>query len=351
MENKISVQAYKEFCAACCEHEGMSPQNARITAEVLCETDCFGINSHGAKNLYGYVKKQRAGGMDFKAQPEVVVQGIAYALMDARACIGMVAGWQAMELAIQKARSCGVALVTVRGSTHFGAAGFYANMAAKAGMVGISFSNVDPNMTVPGARGMILGNNPFSYASPLENGQSIFLDIAMSNAASLKVVQARKDGVQIPDNWIVDKDGLPTTDPSHYPEEGAMQPMAAHKGYGLAVMVELLSGVLSGGGISSVGEIKSWCFEPEVPNNVCHTFLAIDISKFAGTDRYLARSNELASALRGAPKAKEKARIYLPGEMEWEKHSRWNQIVELPDAVAESLNEMSADLGIAIPWE
>ena len=351
MANRISVQALKDFCAACCEHEGMSPENAGITAQVLCETDCFGTNSHGTKNLYGYVKKQRAGGMDFKAEPEVVAQGPAYALMDAHACMGMVAGYRAMELAIQKAKECGVALVTVRGSTHFGAAGFYANMAAEAAMVGISFPNVDPNMTVPGARGMILGNNPFSYASPLEGGRSIFLDIAMSNVASLKVIQARKDGVQIPDSWIVDRDGLPTTDPSHYPEEGAMQPMAAHKGYGLAVMVELLSGVLSGGGISSTGEIKSWCFEPETPNNVSHTFLAVDISKFAGTQNYLSRSNDLATALRNTPKAKGKDRVYLPGEIEWDKHDTWSHIVDLPDAVADSLQEMSEDLGIAVVWE
>lgn len=350
MSKKISVENYKAFCAACCEHEGMSKENAKITAEVLCETDLFGTNSHGAKNLYGYVKKQRAGGMDFSAEPEIIQEGPAYALLDAHAGMGMVAGWKAMHMAIEKAKTCGVALVTVKNSTHFGAAGFYANLAAKENLVGIAFSNVDPNMTVPGARGMILGNNPFSYASPLDNGESIFLDVAMSNVASLKVVQARKDGVQIPDTWIVDKDGVPTTDPSHYPEEGAMQPMAAHKGYGLAVMVELLSGALGGGGISSAGEIKSWCFDPEVPNNVSHTFLAIDVEKFAGKEKYLARSNDLANALHNTPKAKGKDRVYLPGEIEWEKHRRWNEVVELPDAVAEPLMQMSEDLGIAIQW-
>ena len=351
MSRKISVKAYKEFCAACCEHEGMSPENAKITAEVLCETDVFGINSHGAKNLYGYVKKQRAGGMDFKAEPEVLKEGEAYAMLDAHQGMGMVTGYKAMELAIEKAKKSGIALVTVKNSTHFGAAGYYSNLAAKAGMVGITFSNVDPNMTVPGARGMILGNNPFSYASPLENGESVFLDIAMSNVASLKVVQARKDGVKVPDTWIVDKDGVPTTDPSHYPEEGAMQPMAAHKGYGLAVMVELLTGALTGGGIGSTGEIKSWCFEPEVPNNVCHTFIAVDVEKFCGKKRYLSRSNDLVKALHETPKAKGKDRVYLPGEIEWEKHEKWSDVVELPDAVVESLTEMSGDLGIAIAWE
>lgn len=350
MANRISVKEFKNFCAECCQHEGMSAENAKITAEVLCETDLFGTNSHGTKNLYGYVKKQRAGGMDFKAEPEILKEGPAYALMDAHAGMGMVASYKAMELAIAKAKETGVALVTVKNSTHFGAAGFYSNMAAKAGMVGIAFSNVDPNMTVPGARGMILGNNPFSYASPTADGKSIFLDIAMSNVASLKVVQAKKDGKSIPDSWIVDKDGLPTTDPSHYPDEGAMQPMSAHKGYGLAVMVELLTGALTGGGIGSVGEIKSWCFDPEVPNNVCHTFIVVDAAKFAGTETYLSRSADLAKALHETPKAKGKDRVYLPGEIEWEKHDKWEEVVELPDAVAEALNEMSADMGISLKW-
>lgn len=351
MVNKIKVNTFKEFCRACCEKEGMSKENARITAEVLCETDCFGTNSHGSKNLYGYVKKQRAGGMDFKAEPEIINEGPSYALLDAHSGMGMVAGYKAMELAISKALKTGVAVVTVRNSTHFGAAGFYSNMAARAGMFGLAVSNVDPNMTVPGARGMIIGNNPLSYASPIGGDESIFLDIAMSNVASLKVVQARKDGAKIPDTWIVDKDGVPTTDPSHYPEEGAMQPFAAHKGYGLAVMTELLTGVLSGGAIGSTGEIKSWCFEPEVPNMVCHTFIAIDVAKFCGLESFIARSKELAAALRGAPKAKGCDRIYMPGEIEWSKHEKWSDTVELPDSVADSLREMSADLGIALNFE
>lgn len=350
MGNQIKVKDLKAFCAACCEHEGMSAENAQITAEVLCETDLFGTNSHGTKNLYGYVKKQKAGGMDFKAEPEVLSEGPSYALMDAHAGMGMVAGYKAMELAIEKAKETGIALVTVKNSTHFGAAGFYANMAAKAGMVGISFSNVDPNMTVPGARGMILGNNPFSYASPLKNGESVFLDIAMSNVASLKVIQARKDGIMIPDTWIVDRDGVPTCDPSRYPDEGAMQPMAAHKGYGLAVMVELLTAVLSGGAISSMGEIKSWCFAPETTNNVCHTFIAVNVEKFAGTDNYLARSEDLVDALHSAPKAKGKDRVFMPGEIEWEKHNKWEDMVELPGAVVESLREMSEVLGIPVEF-
>ncbi len=232
---RISIGSLKLFCARSLVEAGMSAQDADITAQVLVETDAFGTHSHGTKNLYGYIKRARAGGMSMTARPAVEAEGPAYALINANNCIGMVSSCTAMEMAIQKAKACGLSLVTVKNGTHFGAAGYYSNMAAREGLFGIAMSNVGPNMTIPGARGMVIGNNPLSFASPLTSMPSCFLDIALSTVASLKVVQARKDGNSVPDRWIVDKDGLPTTDPGHYPEEGAMQPMAAHKGYGLAV--------------------------------------------------------------------------------------------------------------------
>lgn len=350
MGKTIKLENLKAFCRDALTAKGMKPDFAAITAEVLSETDAFGTHSHGTKNLWGYVKKEAVGGTDWNAEPETVSEGDSFALIDAKNGIGMVASYKAMELACEKAKKTGVALVTVKNSTHFGAAGYYSTQAAKKGLFGIAMSNVDPNMTVPGARGMILGNNPFSYAAPT-GSDPIFLDIAMSNVASLKVVQARKDGASIPDTWIVDKDGLPTTDPSHYPEEGAMQPLAAHKGYGLAVMVELLTGVLSGGGVSSTGDIVSWCFQPEKHNNVANTFIAIDVDRFSGYDRFTSRADELSECLRSAPKAQGKDRIYMPGEIEWEKHKKAEKLLELPDAVAEQLELLSADADVKIDWE
>ena len=347
---KIKLSELKDFCEKAAVAAGMGQEDARVTAEVLAGTDAFGTHSHGTKNLLGYINKAEAGGVSLTAQPEIIKEGPAYALIDANNCIGMVSSYKAMELAIEKARECGIALVTVKNGTHFGAAGFYSNMAAAKGMLGIAMSNVDPNMTIPGARGMILGNNPLSYASPLESAPSCFLDIAMSNVASLKVVQARKDGKSIPDTWIVDKNGLPTTDPSHYPEEGAMQPMAAHKGYGIAVLVELLTGVLSGGKIGSLGEIPSWCFVPEKPNGVSNTFIVIDVDKFAGRDNYIARSEAFMDALHNTDKAQNVDRIFVPGEMEWNRYEKAAVALELPDAVADSLCELSEKCGISIPW-
>ena len=348
--SKIKITDLIEFCKEVLVREGMDESYAGIVAKTLSMTDAFGTNSHGSKNLRGYLQKFRAGGIDIHAVPEVVREGAAFAVVDAHQALGIIPAVQAMELACKKAQQEGIALVTVRNSCHFGAAGYYANLAAEKGMIGLSMSNVDPNMTAPGARGMLLGNNPLAYAAPSHTTPSVFLDIAMSNVASLKVVQARKDGKQIPPTWIVDKDGLPTTDPSHYPEEGAMQPMAAHKGYGLSIMVELLTGILSGGCTSMGGQIVSWCFEPEKPNNVCHTFIAINPACFLGSERVSDRVESMAKNLREAPKAKGSERIFTPGEIEWNKFfAAQAKGIELPLDVETSLRELSKESGVALP--
>lgn len=347
--SKIKLQDLKAFCKEALMKEGMKEEYAGIVAEVLSETDAFGTNSHGTKNLHNYLKKFRAGGIDIKAEPEIIKEGPAFAAFDAHKSLGIVPSVKAMELACTKAETEGIAIATVRNSCHFGAAGYYANIAAKRGLIGFSMSNVDPNMTVPGARGMLLGNNPFAYAAPAATTPSVFLDIAMSNVASLKVVQARKDGKEIPPTWIVDKDGLPTTDPSHYPEEGAMQPMAAHKGYGLSVMVELLTGILSGGCTSMGGDIVSWCFEMEKPNNVCHTFIAINPKMFLGEEKLSDRVETMAGILRTAPKAKGAERIYTPGEIEWSKHAiAEEEGFSIPADVEESLKGLAEESGIEL---
>ncbi len=347
--SRIKIEDLKTFCAEALVQEGMTEAHARTVAEVLAETDANGTHSHGTKNLHGYIKKFRAGGIDIKGEPQIVAEGVSFAVIDARNTLGMIPSVMAMGLACDKAEKTGIAIVTVKNSCHFGAAGYYANIAAKRGMIGLSMSNVDPNMTAPGARGMLLGNNPISYAVPAAKTGSVFLDIAMSNVASLKVVQARRDGRQIPSTWIVDKDGLPTTDPSHYPEEGAMQPMAAHKGYGLAIMVDILTGLLAGSSTSMSGEIVSWCFEMEKPNNVSHTFLAINPKLFSG-EGIGGRVEEMAETLRAAPKAKGVERIYTPGEIECNKHRDAEQNgIDLPPDVESSLAGLAQELGIQLP--
>lgn len=347
---RITINNLKAFVVAALVKEGMAVEQAEIVGDVLAVTDAYGTHSHGTKNLHNYIRKARSGGVDFSARPHIVREGPAFAVLDAENSMGMIAGVEAMKLACDKAERSGIAIVTVKHSCHFGAVGYYVNLAAARGMIGFAASNVDPNMNAPGAKGKALGNNPLGYASPAISTPSIFLDIALSNVASLKVFQARSDGREIPDNWIVDKDGLPTTDPSAYPEEGAMQPLGAHKGYGLAIFVDLLTGVLNGSATSMGGDIGSWIIDLDKPNNVSHSFLVIDASKFTDDNSTLKeRTEAIAQDLRGLPKAKGTERIYTPGEMEWARyHEALKNGILLPDDLLESLTELADELGIEL---
>lgn len=342
---KIRLDNLEKFCVEALVKTGMNRKNAKIAAEALITTDTFGVMTHGTKNLYQYIQKMRAGGLDAAAQPKVEGEGAAWAVINGNKAIGMVSASMAMKLAAEKAKKTGIAYVGVKNSCHFGAAGYYANMAANEGLIGISMSNADPVMAVPNGRSKVIGTNPFSFAAPLADGRSVFLDIALSNAAALKVVAAYKNGKQIPDTWLVDENGLPTTDAAKFPQNASLQPMGAHKGYGLAVLVELLASVITGAGILS--EITSWNLDLSAENNAGHAFIAIDISKMMPRELYNARVTQMANELRNAPKAAGADRIYLPGEMEWDRREQVlkSGVLELNDEAAASLEALSQDIG------
>src|SRR4029079_1428708 len=137
------------------------------------------------------------------------------------------------------------ARVEARAGSHSGAAGYYANMAARQNMVGIAMSNADPNMVVPGAPGPIIGNNPVAYAVPAGEEHPILLDIALSAVAAGKILGMKALGQAIPDSWLTDADGLPTSEVGDWPKSGSMLPMAGHKGYGIALLIEVMAGAVS----------------------------------------------------------------------------------------------------------
>jgi len=345
----VAYDDAEAFAMGCLRAEGAGGEDALITARYLTRTDAFGIHSHGLKNLGGYLEKARRGALDLTAGPTPVVDGTTYALLDAHRAIGMVAGDRAMRTAIAKARGSGIAIVVVRSSTHFGAAGLYALTAAEEEMIGITASNVDPNMTVPGAHGKVLGNNPIAYALPAGRHRPVVYDVALSAVASLKVVTARDEGRNVPEGWIVDGAGRPTTDPSRYPDEGAMMPMAGHKGYGLALLVDALTGVLAGAATSD--QIPSWLFEMDRPNDVSHLFIAIDPSVFGGVPDYGARVEALLDRIHAAPLAEGAEEILHPGQLEWRRYDRAReQGLSLPSDVVASLDAAGQAAGVAPPW-
>ncbi len=340
----VYAEELSAFCLEAMRRCDMREGDARRVADVLVTTDTWGIFSHGSKQLRPLLE-MRFDRVDLKAVPEVMAEGPGWAIMDGRRALAPVTSCKAMEVAIAKARTAGCAYVGVRNSNHFGAAAYYANMAVKADMIGLAMTNTNPLVTVPGSRFAVMGTNPLSYAVPAGQEPPIFLDVATSVVAASKVITARALGRKIPENWLVDGDGVPTTDPSHYPESGALLPMAGHKGYGLALLIEILAAALTGAQV--LDEVKLWLEKHPEPLSQGHAFMVINIGAMIPVAAFKARVDEIIRSIKGAPKAQGAERIYLPGEMEWEKRAKaLAHGMVLPPDVIQRLAGLAADLGM-----
>lgn len=345
---RVSPEKLTAFSIEALEAAGLGEADAATAARVLVTTDTWGTFSHGTYHLRNYINKIRARGIDVRARPQIVGEGPAWAIMDGHVALGMVTSCAAMELAIHKAAAQGISYVGVRNSTHFGAAGYYASMALPHDMIGIAMSNVNPIMTPPGGRTSILGNNPLAYAAPAGEEHAIFLDIALSVVAATKLHTAKTLGQSIPAGWIVDGDGLPATEIGDWPEAGSMVPVAGHKGYGLALLVEVLAAVLSGAAVTQ--EVKGWIGQLSEAPGTGHAFIAMNIDRIMPIALFKQRMDDMIRQIKNAPKAQGAERIWLPGEMEWEKRSTaLREGMALPDMVLDSLAKLARDLGRDFP--
>ncbi len=345
---RISADELERFVVDVLKTTGVSAADGLTTAKVLVTTDTWGVFTHGTKLLKGYVRRLKGGGLKATGVPKVLSEGPAWASMDGDSSLGMVTSTAAMDLAISKSRKCGIGVVGVRNSCHFGGAGYYAVMAAEQGMIGMATANDTPSMTAPGARGRVMGTNPWAFAAPAGREKPLFLDIAMSTVAGGKVSAAQALGKPIPNDWLVNKEGLPTTNPADFVDGGSLQPMAAHKGYGLALMVESLGGLLSGAMLRD--EIPSWV-ESDPARHTGHgaCFIAIDAGTMQPLDQFRSRMDKMIHDLHETPKAAGSERIYVPGEMEWERRERaLKEGILLPPDVALNLTALSADTGVKL---
>jgi ureidoglycolate dehydrogenase (NAD+) len=314
----LSAPALRRFIRDAFLAVGMAPAAAETATDVLATADEFGVSTHGVKLLPAYLGRLRAGGAKLHGQPHVIREGPAWALVDGDSALGALIGVFGMQTAIAKARTAGIAYVGVRNGGHFAAIGYYALLAAKAGLVGISVANDIPSVVAPGARRAVLGTNPFSYAIPAGRHPPILLDMASSTVAGGKVYQARMLGQPIPDNWIVGLDGLPTTHVELYPEQAALVPAAGYKGFGLALLVESLAGLLSGAAVTF--EIASWMVAAaDQPTQHGAAFIAIDPGILGPREEFLARVDALIDEIHAAPTVASVDRIMVPGDREFER--------------------------------
>lgn len=341
---RVDRVKYKELCRKALINSGVSPEAAESVADCCVMTDMMGISTHGSVNIPKYIAKMKAGGIDGNATPSVITEGPTWARLDGNGGFGMYNGRYAVDLAMKKAEEFGMSIVTVNDSGHFGACCAYSVYAAEKGYLAIAMSNTVKLMCVPGGKGNIIGNAPISYAIPRAGKHPIFMDIALSEVAKLKVVQYQKEGKKVPDGWVVDEKGLPT----NYPvgNSFSMCPMSAHKGYCLAFLVETLTTVLSGGTF----DIKSWLFAPpETRSGIGHTMLVIDVKKMMDRDTFASRLEEFTDEIVNAPKAEGNDKIFYPGEPNWIRFDDAEEKgIELPEATESAARELAESAGMKL---
>ena len=235
-------------------------------------------------------------------------------MLDGDSGMGQVVGTYAAKLAVVKAKEAGVAFVGVRGSGHFGAASYYVAKIAEATMIGIAISNGTPVMTPWGGAKRVISNNPLSIAAPYLEGKPIVFDISMSRVAGGKVRLAAKNNQTIPQGWIIDKYGRNTENPDDLPNGGALLPFGEHKGWGLAFMIEILAGVLTGAGM--LRQIPLWFKDLQKPLNIGHCFMAVNIEVFLGINEFKQRLDWIVQEIKSSPVAEGFTEVLVPGEIE-----------------------------------
>ena len=337
--NNIRERSQKLFIAA-----GISESDAKIITEVLLETEMRGVFTHGFMRLERYIACLESGGVKKDGNISVEIDLPSMATVNGNDNLGIIVSYKAMQLAMEKARKTGIGTVYVKGSHHFGAAGYYASMCAKQNMAGVSMSNSDVLVAATGTCEKNIGNNPFSYSVPAGKYGNIIYDIAMSHTSDQKVIQCEREGKPVPAGWIIDKEGNPTTDPVDYINGGTLMPFGGYKGYGLAMMVEVFAAAMSGSAMTH--DVHAWNRNKDKGGNVGHAFMAIDLSKLGNPEDYSKRVENLITEIKESKKAVGVDKVYFPGEIEAEKYQKCidSGYVEIADFVMEGIEELEARL-------
>jgi L-2-hydroxycarboxylate dehydrogenase (NAD+) len=354
----VRPDALRAFCVRVFEKLNVPTGEAIITADVLLAANLRGIDSHGVARLRRYVKGVQDGVMLAQPEEKVVSQAATTALIDAGAGLGQPVSYRAMKLAIEKADRYGTGFVTVRNSNHYGIAGFYAMMALEHDMIGISMTNAAPLVLPTFGRDAIMGTNPIALAAPAGEERPFVLDMATSTVPRGKLEVYSRQEKPLPLGWATDETGTPTTDAARVldnmlacrgggllPLGGAGEEFSGHKGYGLALMVDILCGVLPGAGYADAIYPETAEGKP-LPADVGHFFGAIKISAFRPLDEFKATMDDIIHRLKTAPKAKGATRIYIHGEKEHEEAERRAAGISLGSKVEADLKALAQELGV-----
>ncbi len=353
MAKIVSDKKLSPFVSNIFQAYGLPKKEAEICTSVLIESDLRGIPSHGVARLKRYTDGMDSGLIKAEARPEIIMEGPATATVDGNGGLGQIIGHFGTELAILKAKNTGVGVVSVRNSNHYGIAGYYAQMMLRKELLGISMTNSAPLVVPTFGKEMVIGTNPISLAAPTNKQEPFFLDMATSVVPRGKLEVYEREAKELPQGWAVDESGKTTHDAGQVlhnmlnrigggilPLGGEGELFSGYKGYGMAVLVDILSGVLSGGAYANRVYAKK--DGKTVPPNVCHFFLALDIKRFVDAEIFKRNMDDLILLLKNSEKASGQNRIFVHGEKEYENYRNYkNNGIPLQDKVYQTLESLA----------
>lgn len=355
---KISVDELHEFIIAVFTKLGVPQEDAKICADVLIESDLRGIESHGIGRCKMYYDRIKEGIQFPITKIDVIRDKYATAVWDGNHGMGHVISHKAMQTAIDKAKQYGIGCVVVRNSTHYGIAGYYASMATKENMIGMTFTNARPSISPTNGVDPMLGTNPICFGAPSDLEYPFLFDGATSISQRGKIEVLDREGKETPLGWAIDREGKPVTDTKQLlkdlvsmqaamlPIGGTDEETGSHKGYSLSVMVEILSAALQNGaylqGLHGYDDQGN-----KIPYKLGHFFLAINIDFFTEIADFKKITGDIMRTLQNSTLAPNKDRIWVAGEKEYYKEIEVRKEgVEITPALLKNIKLMKQELGI-----
>lgn len=342
----VRFEPLQAFIAAALARVGLPPADADTVATLMAQADLQGSDGHGVIRLAPYIKRIRAGGMNLHPDIRAVHERPGSAVLDGDNGMGHLVVSRAVQLAIEKARTTGVAWVGVRSSNHAGPASLYARMPIEHDMIGLYFAVGNANHLPPwGGLEMLLSTNPIAAGIPAGEEPPVVLDMATTVAAYGKVKMKAKAGEPMPEGWMVDREGRPLLDPKRA-DEGFLLPIGGYKGYGLALIVGLLAGTLQGAAMGR--QVIDFNKDFVSKTNTGQAILVIDLRAFGEPAAFKAQVDTIVRDIRNSERMSDVKRIWLPGEQSHLKREQYRAHgIPLAPAVVADLAALAADLGIA----
>lgn len=346
-DRKINQNDLRSFSEQAFQAVGVSQEDSQTAADVMIEANLCGVDSHGVRMLPGYVTLIRNGKINPKGTIRVLKETPVIAKLDGDLVLGGVIGVRAMKMAVEKATVSGVGFILVHNSTHWGRPAYYPALAARKGCIGICFTNTESNMPPWGAKDARLGNNPFCIGAPRASGIPVILDMAMSQAAWGKIIMYHREGRKVPDGWGLDEMGRPTNEPEEIIRSKHILPMGQHKGAGLSLMIDIMTGILAGAkfgaALSEEGKEQPWA------TAYSQVYMAIDIAAFTSLDKFQEQVDAFVEYVKTAECIESINEVTVPGERAAkERDRRLNEGIPIDRITYDQLQKLAETLGITL---